>query len=124
MAFLKLREENSTFQHVVKGTGGQVVLTLRIVPESEQKRIRREHTKTDWRHNSRERSDELEIANDLLNAAIVDWVGVCDATTEQPLPCTKKTKLLLPASLQTDVIRICAGRESDLDEEVAAAKNA
>lgn len=123
MAFLKLRQENTTFEYVVPETDGQVVLTLRIVPDDEQKRIRKAHTRSHTdRHGTREIQDTAKIADDLTDAAIVRWVGVCDATTEEPLPCTRAYKLLLPMSLQREVVRQAVARESDA-EELEAAKN-
>lgn len=113
--YIEITKPEETFSHVVTapdGTPSKTVLTLRIVDDAVEKRLRRQATgKPVFERGQRhEPFDSHKFIASVLDYAITNWSGV--RHQGQDLPCTLEFKLLLPEWLKTDVIRLCLAKEA------------
>jgi hypothetical protein len=49
-------------------------------------------------------TDETELNKDLLDYLIIDWTGVINPVTKEPVPCNRDTKCKLPARDRAAII--------------------
>lgn len=119
--YIEIVQPEETFDHVVAlpdGTPSNTVLSLRIVDDATEKRLRKAATgKPVFERGQRhEPFDSHKFIATVLDFAIVGWSGVRHQGRE--LPCTLEFKLLLPERVKTEVIRLCLAKEaSDVEAE-------
>jgi len=90
--------------------------TLRVIPQSVQREIRRKHTTASFVKGVRVESlDGGKFTDDCLDYAIVSWRGVTGRNRSTgaitDLPCTREYKLAQPEWIKAEIIRMCLGRE-------------
>jgi hypothetical protein len=73
-------------------------------------------------------TDEVELNKDLLDYLIIDWKGVINPVTKEPVPCNRDTKCKLPARDRAAIIEEAdasktQGREETIDAEKKISKN-
>jgi hypothetical protein len=86
------------------------VFHLRIVPEDIQTFYRKQYTKPTWDAGRRvEDVDWAAFTNDCLDYCITKWEQVKSRGVD--LPCERKYKVLLPDRIQTEIIKLCVGKE-------------
>lgn len=119
MSFLRIIQPDETFPYTPTfqdGSASDTRLTLRVLSEAQTRTLRKKHTKTEWQNGQRVQNlDGPAMADDMIDAAIVDWTGVVD-TQGKPLPCERTFKLLLPERVQVEIVRLCAGKEAGAHE--------
>lgn len=113
--YIEIVQAEDTFAHTVPladGTLSKTVLTLRIVDDATEKKLRKAATgKAQWDRGQRfEPFDAHKFINSVIDYAIVGWDGVRAKGAD--LPCTPEIKLLLPERVKTDVIRLCLGKDA------------
>lgn len=128
--YLTIIEDGDTFPFTWAGFL-HTHFTLRLVPDSLHKVIRRKHTTTKWERNQRvELVDWTAVAEDCLAHAVVRIDGLrrrVQRTTGAPAvgdgteaiqwdsldPARRGTYLaLLPETLKAEIMRICVGKEA------------
>ena len=122
MSYLTILQPDETFEHVPRlpdGNASDARFTLRVLGDQQIKALRKKHTKSEWLNGQRVQTvDGGELANDLIDAALVGWTGVQDSKGTA-LPCERAFKLLLPEKLQVEIVRLCAGKEAGYEQAEA-----
>lgn len=129
--FISIVEDNEQFTWQFRDPDTGVVwdskFTLRTVPETLQKKWRKEFTKPEFRRGQRhEIMDATAFADRCLDYAIVGWADIKHPTrtnpdgSKQDLPCTSEWKIRLPERVQAEIIRLCVGKELGNDVAQAA----
>lgn len=117
MGFLTIIEDDQTFDFTpvdpVTGARTDTVLTLRMVPDTVLKDLRRRcMTRSFENHQKIEQIDELALMGELVDYAIVDWRGVKSVRDGKDLPCTTEMKGKLPIVVKTTIVKMCAAKEA------------
>lgn len=91
--------------------------TLRRLTGQELVKITDSHTARKWvRGRLRESSNDRAIAEDVIDAAIVDWADLYvrgeNGSGRQAVPCERRYKLLLPEWIKAEIIQMCGGGDA------------
>lgn len=110
MGVLTILQPDESFPYRVEGHD-EAVLTLRILTDAQIKAARKKATTTKWHNGQRiEDFDPYGFAEDVLDAAVASWTGVC-GSDGLPLPCTREIKAMLPDRVKVAIVKMCASKE-------------
>jgi hypothetical protein len=86
------------------------VFQIRVVPNDEQKKMRKRATTFEnTRRGREERFDWQSFVEECLDYAITGWKKV--QMKGQDLPCERQYKSMLPEIVRAEIVRLCVGRE-------------
>ncbi len=99
------------------------VFQLRVVPDEEQERLKKQYTTEKRIFNKKTRAydveketDYAEYTKDALDYGIVAWRDLKNAKGED-VPCTRAAKLALPVRVRIEIQKVILNREVSEEQE-------
>ncbi len=96
------------------GEASDTVFQLRVLPDADQRRLDKQHTKPTFDKKARrmvDKRDDGAYVADVLDTVIVGWSGVKSARTGTDIPCSREMKARLPERLKVEILRLAVGKE-------------